>query len=568
MKKISKMILSLMLAVALIACSSCGSSTGTSDKAENKGSNTPSSSEAEGGSAEALSVVVGPSGGVTTSDVVADLSSVTSSKDTLTIRMDTDPGTLDNLTTAIMNGTQILSIVDNTLMRTAYTEDLGTVYNVDNKYCLATEYTVAEDNSKISWTIRGDAKWSDGTPVTVEDILYSIARYEANSNYSFIDYTKLVKIDDTHFEVGLTRADANALTLIGTATLVQKAAHESLGNEKYFTSPSFVGCGAYKIVDWVAGDSMKLEAVEGYFGGDPKIKNINIRFIPEASVAMMELETGGVDLIDIPNWTDVKNVDGGQYQGVAKHLYLPDILFTMVGYNLSPDSPCKDLNVRKAIAYAINRDDVALGAYEGVGEVAYSFFSTNVENIHILDKDAWPYPYDLDKAKELLKEAGYENGFEMTILTNQDANRSMAAQIIKSQLDKVGITANIVNYDNATYAATMSGETDSWDIWLRNWTTAGVCWNQYFTNIVVTNCHPDEQSAEWIKYTDLAAKMAIEMDTEKRYAIEDEIQSTIMEDALYTYNLISPIKHVILADGLKNIERCGYNWNVMDAYFE
>ncbi|MBQ9048875.1 MAG: ABC transporter substrate-binding protein [Solobacterium sp.] len=579
MKRLTKMILSLLTASSLIACgggnapassgsagTASGASAATTEAAAPAASAETSAAAPAGNANES---VVGMSGGLTTGDqVTSGLEGITSSKDTLAIRMDSDPGTLDGLTTAIMNGTQILSIIDTTLMRTSYDQDLGMVYEVNTKYTIATDYEIADDNSKITWTIRDNAKWSDGKPVTVDDILYSIKRYEANSRYAFIDYANLKKIDETHFEVPLLTADANALTMIGSMALVQQETHEKIGNDAYFTTPQFVSNGAYKITDWVAGDSMKLEAVDDYFGGTPKIKNILIRFIPEASVAMMELETGGIDLIDIPNWTDVSNVINGQYEGVAKHLQLPDMLHTMVGYNLSSDSPCGDLKVRQAIAYAIDREVIALGAYEGVGQVAMTFFSNNVENIKVFSDEEWPYHKDLDKAKELLKEAGYENGFEMTILTNQDANRSMAAQIVKSQLAEIGITANIVNYDNATYAATMSGETDSWDIWLRNWTTAGVCWNQYFTNIVEVNCHPNKDDATWQGYLDKAAKMAAEMDTAKRYAIEDDIQATIMEDALYTYNLIAPIKHVILADGLKNVERCSYNWNMLDAYFE
>lgn len=576
-KKTMAVLLTTCLSVAVLA--GCGGNgTQPSSAAEEIAStvgneNTGENADSEGAGnqstvQEAVGVVIGPEGGATTSDVTTEgLENITSSKDTLVMRMDSDPGTLDNLTTSIMNGTQILSMANCALMRSSYDENMGTVYEVGTRYSIATDYEMAKDYSSLTWTIRDDATWSDGNPVTVEDILFSISRYQENSRYDYIDYTKLEKIDDTHLSVGFTKKDANAITGIGAMTLVEKAVFESLGAEKYFTTPSFVGCGAYKITDWVAGDSMTLEAVDGYFGGDPKIKKILIRFIAEASVAMMELETGGIDIIDIPNWTDVSNVLKGNYEGVAKHIQIPDMLHTMVGYNLSADSPCQDLLVRQAIAYAIDRDTVALGAYEGVGETAYTFFSSNVENMKVFTQETWPYHHDVEKAKELLVEAGYPNGFEMTILTNQDANRSMAAQIIKSQLAEVGINANIVNYDNATYASTMSGETDTWDIWLRNWTTTGVCWYQYFTNIVDVNCHPNNDDETWQKYLSYASSMAEEMDAEARYAIEDKVQETIMNDALYTYNLISPVKHIIISDGLCNMERMSYNWNMLDAYF-
>lgn len=569
------------MAIALAACMSasvltgCGGGQPQSGQTGQPESGTGAAQEpggapsASGNTQEATGVVIGPDGGATTADaLMAGLESVTSSKDTLVMRMDADPGTLDNLTTQIMNGNQILSMVNCGLMRNSYNEEMGIIYEMGTRYAIAQDYELAEDKNSVIWTIREDAKWHDGNPVTVEDILFSISRYQENSQYDFIDYSKLDKIDDTHFSVGFVRQDANAIVNIGTMTLVEKSVFEAVGSEQYFTTTAFVGCGAYEIKDWVAGDTMTLEAVDGYFGGDPKIKKIMIRFIAEASVAMMELETGGVDVIDIPNWTDVSNVMKGNYEGVAKHLQIPDSLYTMVGYNLSEDSPCRDLLVRQAIAYAIDRDTVAQGAYEGVGEVAYTFFSGNVENMKVFSEEEWPYDHNVEKAKELLSQAGYGDGFKMTILTNQDANRSMAAQIIKSQLSEVGIEAEIVNYDNATYAATMSGETDSWDIWLRNWTTTGTCWSQYFTLIVKTNCHPDENDDTWKKYTDYAAAMAGELDEAARYDIEDKVQETVMDDALYTYNLIAPVKHIILSDNLCNIERANYSWNVLDAYFK
>lgn len=494
-------------------------------------------------------------------------SDAVSSKDELIMRMDSDPGTLDNLTTAIMNGSQILSIVNCPLLSTSYDEKMNIVYSADTAYSLATSYEYADDNSYIIWTIRDNATWTDGSPVTAEDVVYSIKRYEVNSRYNYIDYTNVTAESDNSIKVGFLKPNANAVTDIGSMTMVQKAAHESLGNEEYFTTESFQGIGAWNITEWVSGDHMTLEAKDNYFGGTPKIKTITIRFIPEASVAMMELETGGMDIIDIPNWTDVSNVMNGQYEGVAKHFSIPDALHTMIGYNLSPDSPCQDLRVRQAIAYALDRDVIAVGAYEGVGQVAYSIFSSALENMRIFTSEEWPYKQDVEKAKELLADAGYADGFEMTILTNQDANRSMAAQIVKNQLAEIGITANIVNYDNATYAATMSGETDSWDIWLRNWTAANV-WSAMINNTIVTNCHPDDSDETWQKYLNWSNEMLEELDTEKRYAIEDELQENYLTEALYTYNLIEPVKHVILSDNLMNAVRCGYAWSLLDAYFE
>ncbi len=493
--------------------------------------------------------------------------SMESSKDILVMRMDADPGTFNLVNTYIMNAVQILSMTTCTLLRTVDDGKGGTINAIDDRYGLATEYAFDDDNMGMTFTIRDNAKWHDGNPVTADDVVYSLKRYTGNSRYGYVDYENITKVDDNTVHIGFTRTDSNALFGIGTMWIVEQSVLEEIGEEEYFTTTNYIGCGPYKVVSWVPGDSIDLEAVDDYFGGTPKIKNIRIRFIAEASVGMMELETGGIDVIDIPNWVDVQNIMNGEYEGIAKAVQISDMLHTCAGFNLSSDSPFQDLRVRQAFAYALDRDTIALGAYEGVGQVAYTIFSDGGENMLRYTPETWPYSLNVEKAKELLADAGYPDGFEMTLLTNQDANRSMAAQIAKNQLAEVGIEASIVNYDNATYAATMANETDSWDVWFRNW-GAGTVWYSMIDNTIAVNCHPNESDETWIKYKTLSSDMAKEMDTEKRYAIENEIQENFLTEALYIYNLIAPVKNYVMVDNLYGLTRVSYYWDILDAYFE
>lgn len=570
-RRILALVLCLVMTMSLVACGGSGAKN-TPDAPDNKGGNNATISN-EGREVEIGTVgdkhasVIGANGGTTTGDMKTgdELANAVSTEDTLVIRIDGDPSTFDNIM-AVSNAMLIQGFIQNTLLTTSYNEDMIAETTLNDKYGLAESFTIDEDNMGLTWKLREGVKWHNGDVLTTDDVLFSIERYRTMSRYDYIDFDNVTKISDTEFHVGLTRTDPSSVYGVGAFQIVNKKVFEEVGEENYFTTPAFVGTGPYKITQWITGDSITLERFDDYFGGVAKIKNVKFRFISEAAVAMMELETGGVHVIDNPNWTDCQNIDNGMLEGVAKYYKCLDRFDNYLGFNLSEGSPFADLRVRQAVCYAIDRDELLIGAYEGLCSETYTMWTGDGEYLINWDKESWPYNTNLEKAKELMADAGYADGFSTKLMTNQKADQGLAIQIIKNQLAKIGIDCELVTYDSATYSSLMANDPTSFGLWLRNW-TAGTVWYTGITNTMKTNCHPQADDPTWQKYEALAYKIGETMDNTEREQLWHELQEGFMEEALYMYHLNKATKNTLVVDNLYNLERCGYTFFPLDAHF-
>lgn len=504
---------------------------------------------------------------VTTGDLLSgdELAAAVSTKDTLTIRIDGDPSTFEGAK-AVSNALICGSFCEAKLQTTTYDKNMADVVGFNDRYTVGVSAELDEDEMGVTMGIREGVTWSDGTPFTIEDVLHSIDQYRTMSRYDYVDFDNVTKVDDTHFNVRLKRKYAGAIAAVGGFQMINKKVHESVGPEVYFTTESYVTLGAWKITKWVTGDSIEMTARNDYFGGTPKIQNVIVRFIPEASVAMMELETGGIDVVDVPNWTDVQNVINGSYEGVAKYYKCRDRFDNYLGFNMSKGSPYADIRVRQAVCYAIDREELLIGAYEGLCSPTYTIWTGNGEFLTTFTEEEWPYHVDLDKAKSLLAEAGYPDGFKSSIMTNQKADQGLCIQLIKNQLAKIGIELELLTYDSATYSDLMANDPTAFGLWLRNW-TAGVVWDTAVTTTMATNCHPQEDDPVWIKYRDWAVKFAGIMDDAEREKEVRAFQENFLTEALFVYHLNMATKNTILVENLMNLERAGYTFFALDAHF-
>ena len=489
-------------------------------------------------------------------------------KDTLVIRLDQDPGMLDNVGGTLSRAEKICGFTSNSMLNNDFDADGKKVLVVDPRYSLLENYTIADDSSSIELNIRKGVKFHNGEELKANDIVFSICRYEGVSRMSFIDFSDVKAVDDYTVHVGLLEPNASAMSSIGTyMDVYNEKAFKSASSEGAAVQSEYVGTGPYKLVKWVSGDSIELERFDDYFGGKPAFKKVIIRFIPEATVAMMEMETGGVDIIDLPAATDVANVKAGDYQGQVKYSEAIDNLLYF-GFDCSEGSICNDLRVRQAICYAIGRDEIQYGAFDGIGYVPYHVFSAWFEGIKEY-KDSWPYERDVEKAKALLKEAGIEGEQTLVLIHNGTAEWALAAQILDNQLSEIGIHLDIQGYDSATYNSIMLNETDKWDVFLR---TAGSA-SQFLTNIVLSSAksytHATPEGTEgYGAMAELAEAAATEMNLEKHTALEAEIQDRWLQECDIMYPLVMTYAYTLYADNLQDMKRVGNDFRCLDAYFD
>ncbi|WP_298502493.1 ABC transporter substrate-binding protein, partial [uncultured Sphaerochaeta sp.] len=214
-----------------------------------------------------------------------------------------------------------------------------------------------------------------------------------------------------------------------------------------------VGSGPYKFVSWTQNDNTKLEAFDQYYKGAPQTKNLIIKVIPEASQRTIALETGELDIVYDVLVSDMKRVREN------KNLILleaPSLTCFYISFNMRKP-PFNNQLVRQAINMAIDRqllvDTVNSGtgapADEIIAPAVYGYYSTGV------------WEYNPAKAKQLLAQAGYPNGFSTTLWVNNNQSRVEMCQAIQEMLREIGITVKVEVMEFGTFISrTTAGEHD------------------------------------------------------------------------------------------------------------
>ncbi|MDO5424991.1 MAG: ABC transporter substrate-binding protein [Eubacteriales bacterium] len=302
--------------------------------------------------------------------------------------------------------------------------------------------------------IRQGIKFHDGSDLTAEDVKFSLERAKNSAAVSYVaDFIDNVEIvDDYTVNVNLVAPYAPALRNLSVpfTAIVPKAVVEA-DEEAFKLHP--IGCGPYKFVEWKQGDSVKLEAFDDYFGGTPATKNLVMKVIPEAAQRTIALETGEIDLAyDIlPN--DISKIE----ENADLTLYdAPSLTCYYISMNMNKE-PFNDERVRTAINLAIDRqlliDTIACGAGQAadaiIAPAVYGYYSPG------------EYEYNPEKARELLAEAGYENGFSTSIWVNDNQTRIEACQAIQAMLMDIGIDCSVEVMEFGSFIqATSNGEHD------------------------------------------------------------------------------------------------------------
>ena len=557
-KHLRPLALALAATMMLTACSGGSSTSATAasgttaaSTAGGTGSNTAGGAAGAAGSSTAAADAGGAPHGTT--------------KDTLIIRLQSDPGTLDIVQGNITESMEIWSLCGNSLL--VVKQDENGLYDtvVDDEYSMATGYTFDDDNCGITFNLREGVKWHDGSDFTADDVVFSILRYRDNATYSYVDFDDVQAIDSHTVHVGLKAPDAQALINVGAMFLCSKA--NTNEDDPSCFSKKYIGTGAWYVDSWVDGDSVTLKAFDDYFAGAPAIKTIVVRFINDASVAMMELETGGVDIVDVPDWSSVNSVMSGNYEGKIKYTGTTDLYLHHLWFNCSNDSPYKDIRVRHAVMYAVDREALIYGAFEGLGELAYTMESVTMGDVISLE-DSWPFTHDIEKAKSLLAEAGYPDGFEATIINYGDQNDVLGNEIIANQLAEIGIKVSIESYDTPTWISRLTEQTAGWDMALRLYGGVNPMSRWTWLN-VPQNTHVDpEINPEYKELHELSLKALGTLDADERRKIHEEIQNRWFDEWAYTLPIFQKIQYNLFADNLQGAERYGYYWRIKNAYFD
>lgn len=314
---------------------------------------------------------------------------------------------------------------------------------------LAESWEISDDGLVYSFTLRGGVTFHDGTTMDAEDVKFSLDRARAEDSVNaqkalFEGIADVTVVDPLTVEVTLAEPNGNFLFNMawGDAVIV---APESIEGIKQ--TP--IGTGAFRFVEWVQGDRITLEKNADYWGAPAQLERATFQFISDPTAAFAAMMAEDIDAFSgFPAPENLPQFDADpRFQVLVGSTEGETILSTN---NLQP--PFDDLRVRQALAHAIDRQAIIDGAMFGYGTpIGTHFAPHNPAYVDLTGLSA----HDPDKARVLLAEAGFPDGFVTTLHLPPPSYARRGGEIIAAQLAEVGITAEIINVEWAQWLETV-----------------------------------------------------------------------------------------------------------------
>lgn len=396
---------------------------------------------------------------------------------------------------------------------------------------LAESYDVSEDGLSYTFVIREGVKWHDGTDLTMEDIRFSFeyqAKYPPVSGINVISVEDQgliedMTIDGNRFIVKVAKENAVMLEDIGMVRIIPKHVWENVEDPSSFIDKACgIGCGPYVIADYDKEQgAYKFVAFEDYWGQNQTVDVIN--FIP-VSDSVMAFDNGEIDITGVTPDIMPKYENSDEYKLINN----PGFWGYKLAFNMENAPALKDVNVRRAIACAVNReeliDKIARGAATMPGEgyipTQSIWFDDTVKN----------YKFDLDAAKAYLNGNTYD--FVLTV-SSSDAEVRIA-ELMRLSLAQVGINLTVESVDSKTRDTMYKkGEYQLIINGYGGWGRDPDLLREQYANGVIRGYSNE-------KINELCAAQILETDIEKRHKIINELQHMIAEEVpqLPLYNTI------------------------------
>jgi peptide/nickel transport system substrate-binding protein len=337
---------------------------------------------------------------------------------------------------------------------------------------LATEWAVSEDNLSWTFTLREDVVFHDGTAFNAEAVQTNIERFldpENAAPFAFllsgIDNVEVTGEYEVTFNLTepfapiLSNLSNSFIAMVSPAQLAEATAGEPI------TDP--IGTGPYRFVEWNRGENIILAVNEDYYGNVPAIPEIEWRFITEDSARVVALESGEADVIMRVPPADAPRLEGSEDFALAR----PSSVRTIyLGFHTQRE-PFTDQRVRQALNHAVNKEAIVNSILQGVGSPSSAPVSPGVFGY----TPVGPYEYDPERARELLADAGYEDGFEITLYhpTGRYLLDATVVEAVQAQLAEVGVTANLQTLEWSSYLAAVRvpPEEAPFDMYMLGWGT-------------------------------------------------------------------------------------------------
>jgi peptide/nickel transport system substrate-binding protein len=371
------------------------------------------------------------------------------------------------------------------LATSSITEPLLKFCEGDTALCpnLATDWTVSEDGMTYTLTIRDGVNFHDGSPMTVEDVVFSLDRIRDPELGSYVGWmlgnvADVQATDESTVVITMSQPDALLeYALASTAAhVVSKAAVEAAGEDYGTPAVGSIGTGPFKFVEWVSGDYQKLARNDDYWdkaSGGPYLDEITIKILPEPTTRVAGLDTGEIDYL-------VNNVPSDQYETVRTFdnvdlTFAPSFYGEWITFNTQA-APFDNVKVRQALNYATDKAGLRTLYWPDSPETKATLV---YPTMWTFEKDAWQaawdelpaYDFDLEMARQLLEESGVAdqlNGMTISYYESTPSIKGIAESFIDSMAQLgINIEANKTTYQENI--AQQFGPHDDYDIFVGSW---------------------------------------------------------------------------------------------------
>ena len=410
---------------------------------------------------------------------------------------------------------------------------------------LAESWTISKDGLTYTFKLRKGVKFHDGTPFNAEAVKFSIERqfnpeHPANklgkypfANFFFGNVKAVEAMDDStvRFVLKEPRASFLAVLTSGAASIVSPTAIRKWGAD-YPLNP--VGTGPFRYVSWQRGQQVVLEKNPDYWKGAVKLDRVVYRPIVEDQARLTELMTGAVDLIVGVPPDFVGQLEGSPKVTIAKQV---GAHVWYLGIN-NQKKPFDDKRVRQALNYAVNKDAIVKDVLKGTGAVSKGPVLPNTWGA---DAALKAYPYDPQKAKQLLAEAGYPNGFTTTLWVPESGSGMQSpvamSTVMQSNLKAVGVNVALQTMEWGAFLAKLrSQEQELFALsWMAGTEDPDMVMYPLLHSSQWTPNGPNRALYKNTRFDELLTQARLVTDQAERAKLYREAQKILVEDAPWIF---------------------------------
>lgn len=421
---------------------------------------------------------------------------------------------------------------------------------------LAESWEMSEDGLSYTFQLRQGVTFSDGTPFNADAFManynYSKENESVRSFRRVKDWTVTAPDENT---IVISIPEVNS-SFYNSLTQFRVVSPKTIEQGTNYMAKNLVGTGAYTFKEWIEGDKVTLLPNADYWNGAPQVDSLTFKNVKEDGSRVAMLKTGEADIIYPVPPIEVNGLSSDNTVTIVEH---PSNVMRYITLNMN-DENLKDQRVRQAMNYAINKEAYIATIFNGHAEEVFSCFPETVKYY----SPQTPYTYDLEKAKSLMKEAGLEDGFTITMWGDDTTIEQQAMEFFRQQLQQINITVEVKSMDPTTRNDLINVPEDeaTIDTWYVNWSASSFNTDGAMRNLLFSENIPPVayntayfKNADFDKYLDAALHSTDPAVIKENY---DLAQQIVWEEAPWIFlgsdNVIAGQKNyvdgvVLLPDG-------------------